>query len=76
MCGEQWIPDVEGVTKGFEKKGPTKARRHKVFLGLPELRGQTKKASLVPWCLGALVPLWFNAFLLFATPSFEVVAKG
>ena len=40
-----------GGTKGPEKKGTTKARRHKVFLGLPQLREQTKKASFVPSCL-------------------------
>ena len=48
-------------------------RRHKVFLGLPELRGQTKKASFVPSCLCVFVVQGFLRqilrLVLSATPS-------
>ena len=50
---------MEGVAKVSEKKGTTKARRHKVFLGLPELRRQTKK---LPLCLRVFVVQGFYAF--------------
>ena len=49
----------EGPAKGSEKKGTTKEPRHKVFSGLPELRGQTKK---LPLCLRVFVVQGFYAF--------------
>ena len=63
------LTGFEAVAKAPEKKGTTKTRRHKVFSG--PLRPADKKGFLC-----ALVSLWFNAFMLFATTSFQVVTKG
>ena len=48
-----------GSAKGSEKKGATKGRIHKFFLGLPGLRGQTKK---LPLCLRVFVVQGLYAF--------------
>ena len=58
-------PAFEFVAKGSEKKGTTKAPRHKVFRACPSCVGKQKSF------LCAFVPLWFKAFMLFATASYS-----
>ena len=40
------------------------------------LKRREPQSTKKSFSLVAFVPLWFKAFMLFATPSFEVVAKG